>query len=102
MAYREKLNRSERVNMVNAMEFIARQINHEGIFMHWLSIGVADGDIPYGSFEDTEDRDYYIEDDDTFADLMKTFLRCMKAAADNGGLYCNGVVSKDAPEGDDD
>lgn len=87
--------------MILAMEYIARNINHEGIFDLWLMEGVADGDIQYGDFDATnEDLDYYIEDDKTFADIMGTFLACMMLAAKegNGGLYCNGVVTKDGDE----
>ena len=45
------MNTKERVKMVKAMEYIARQLNDESIFMGWLSIGVADGDIPYGDLD---------------------------------------------------
>lgn len=90
----------ERVKMIKAMEFIARNINDENIFVNrWLAAGVADGDIDYGDMstdkEDAENLEYYI-DDATFADLMETFLRCMAAAKKSGGLYCDGVVSKEA------
>ena len=88
------MNREERMKMVKAMEFIARQLNDEEIFEAWLIDGVADGDIEYGdlSAEAGEDMDYYLEDQH-FSDLMDTFLRCMKAAKKSGGLYCDGVVS---------
>lgn len=39
--------------------------------------------------------EYYMEDE-PFADLMDTFLRCMAHARRDGGLYCDGVVSKEA------
>lgn len=98
------MNTKERVKMVKAMEYIARQLNDERIFMGWLSIGVADGDIPYGDLdyrgngdEVDEGLEYYCEDA-RFADLMDTFLRLMKRAVVNdSGLYCDGIVSK--PEG---
>ncbi len=35
-------------------------------------------------------------EDEPFADLMDTFLRCMAHARRDGGLYCDGVVSKEA------
>ena len=86
----------ERVKMLKAMEFVCRQINNEDIFMRWLYAGVADGDIPYGDFrsewEDEDMYDYYISEDE-FADLMKLFLRLMKQAYNDGGLFCGGVVS---------
>lgn len=88
------MKREERMKMVKAMEYIAQQLNDEGIFESWLIDGVADGDIEYGdlSAEAGEDIDWYIEDQH-FSDLMETFLRCMKAAKRSGGLYCDGVVS---------
>ena len=95
------MNIPERIKMVKAMEFLARQINDEDVFYFWLGDGVADGDIPYGDLsvpaDDTpikEDAAYwYCESDRRFAELMGTFVRRMKRACDSGGLYCDGVVS---------
>lgn len=88
----------ERVKMVKAMEFIARQINDEEVLMGWLVSGVADGDIKYGdlSIENLEEDEatYYANNDEDFSELMACFLRRMVAASKSGGLYCNGVVSK--------
>lgn len=86
------INRSERLKMVRAMEFVTRQINDEMVFENWLMFGVADGDID-GSESDAE-LEYYIEDNDTFAELMDVFLYVMSKAYKSGGLYCDGVVSK--------
>ena len=88
------MKREERIKMVKAMEYIARQLNDEEILESWLAAGVADGDIEYGdlSAEAGEDMDYYLEDQH-FSDLMETFLNCMHAAKRSGGLYCDGVVS---------
>lgn len=89
----------ERIKMVKAMEFIARQINDESIFEIWLYDGVADGDIDYGDLEiktgDEKMLDIYFKDDANFADLMDTFLYCMKKAYHSGGLYCDEIVSKE-------
>lgn len=89
----------ERILMVKAMEFICRNINHEGVFMGWLMCGVADSDIKYGDFstdKGEEDEAYwYAEDDDKFAELMGYFLEKMVQTEEKGGLYCGGVVSKD-------
>ena len=92
------MNKVERIKMLKAMEFIARQINDEELFMdNWLVLGVADGDIEYGDLSiktsDEEDLDYYMEDE-TFSDLMDTFLYMMHDAYKDGGLYCDNVVSK--------
>lgn len=81
----------ERAKMVNAMEFICRQINDEEVFEDWLINGVADGDIEYGNLTSEVDE-YYLEDEN-FAFLMACFLRRMTAAKKSGGLYCDGVVS---------
>jgi hypothetical protein len=84
--------------MVKAMEYLARQINDEDIFETWLSLGVADGDIPYGQLEvqpqDEEDLYTYFEDNDDFANLMDLFLRVMSEALKSDGLYCDNIVSK--------
>lgn len=95
----KETNKLERLKMVMAMEFIARQVNNEEVFEEWLINGVADGDIPYGATSivlgsDVEaELSYYIEDD-TFAELMGLFLNLMNGARKDGGLYCDNVVSK--------
>ena len=93
------MNTNERIKMVKAMEYIARQLNDESILIDlWFTYGVADGDIDYGDLnvnaEDIDNLEYYI-DDEEFADLMKLFMQCMKSAAKSGGLYCDDVVSKE-------
>lgn len=94
----KRMNKIERMKMVKAMEFIARQINDEDIFMGWLYSGVADGDIQYGdldiTMDDEENLCCYIEDEKDFADLMTTFLRLMAKTWKSGGLWCNGVLSQ--------
>ena len=87
------MNKTERAKMVMAMETIARSINYEPIINSWLMLGVADGDIDENTTLDDEDVEFYYEDDDRFADLMALFLRLMRKAEANGGLYCDGVVS---------
>lgn len=83
-----KLN--ERANVVRVMDMLCRCINNEEVFMPWLSVGVADGDITSETTD--EDLEYYCEDDN-FAELMELFLRLMARAKKDGGLYCDGVVS---------
>lgn len=91
------MNKIERIKMVKAMEFIARNLNDEEIFESWLVSGVADGDIEYGDLNagknDFDDMEYYVRDEN-FADLMSLFLRMMKRADKSGGIYCDGIVSK--------
>lgn len=91
--------KDERIKMVRAMEFIARQINDETIFESWLMCGVADGDID-GS-ETDEDLECYVDDDKEFADLMGLFLRLMKRAGKSGGLYCDNVVDSWSEDGEE-
>lgn len=88
------MNKLERVKMVKAMEYIARQVNDEEVFDIWLSLGVADGDIDYGDFstEDYGEAEYYTNHSG-FSNLMDTFLLVMSHAYKSGGLYCDGVLS---------
>ena len=84
------MNKQERIQMVRAMETIARSINDEDVFEGWLMCGVADGDID----ETTTDAEleYYIEDD-KYSELMETFLNVMSKAKRSGGLYSDDVLS---------
>ena len=75
------------------METLARSINDERVFLTWLSLGVADGDITENTPD--EELEFYVEDEVSFADLMHTFLRCMNGAYKSGGLYVDNVVSKE-------
>lgn len=86
------MDKAERIKIVRAMETIARCVNDEEVLYYWLSFGVADGDIDDNTTDD--ELDYYVGDDDIFADLMQTFLSCMKDAYRSGGLYVDDVVSK--------
>ena len=90
------MNIEERVRLIKAMEYIARQINDEDIFMSWLENGVADGDIEYGDLRYDpldEDMKYYAGDDGNFADVINTFMSVMSRARASGGLYCDGVCA---------
>ena len=89
------MNRTERIKMVKAMEYILRNLNDESDLDSWLILGVADGDIVYGDLfgDGTVDFDYYIEDDE-FSHLMALFIKIIKRTSINGGLYCDKVLSK--------
>lgn len=87
------MNKQKRIEVVKAMETLARSINDERVFLTWLSLGVADGDITENTPD--EELEFYVEDDVSFADLMHTFLRCMNGAYKSGGLYVDNVVSKE-------
>lgn len=94
------MNIKERKAVVLAMEILARNINDEDVFEGWLSCGVADGDINYqhaviavGDIGEEMVDEWYVEDCN-FANLMDTFLRCMRKASKSGGLYCDGMVTE--------
>ena len=84
-------NPIERKKMVLAMEYIARQINDEDIFDYWLTVGVADGEIPYGSFDIEKVDDYWIEDYN-FKNIMVAFQKAIYMAHNDGGLYCDDIA----------
>lgn len=89
----------ERIKLVKAMEYIVRNLNSEEYLEPWLIEGVADGDIEYGdlSIRDEDFDDYgtaYWIKDKEFAELMRLFLVIMAKAKRDGGLYCDGIVSK--------
>lgn len=86
-----QINIRERIEVVRAMETIARAINDESIFEEWLIYGVADGDIDESTKD--EELEYYAEDDKTFGELMSTFTHMMRKVHKNGGLYVDGVTS---------
>lgn len=85
------MNKQQRIEVVKAMETLARCVNDEYIFEEWLMFGVADGDIDENTTD--EELEYYIEDEE-FSELMGTFLRVIKRAHRSGGLYVDNVVSK--------
>lgn len=87
------MNTNKRIELVKAMEMLARAVNDERNILTWFTIGVADGDITENSV--TDDIEYYIEDE-TFAELMDTFLYVMENARRSGGLYFDGILSKEA------
>lgn len=81
----------KRIEVIRAMETIARCINDETIFDSWLMLGVADGDIAPDTTD--EDLECYAEDEN-FSEIMGLFLRLMSQANKSGGLYCDNIVSK--------
>jgi hypothetical protein len=87
------MNTNKRIELVKAMEMLARAVNDERNILTWFTIGVADGDITENSVAD--DIEYYT-DDETFAELMDTFLYVMENARRSGGLYFDGILSKEA------
>ena len=82
----------KRKEMVLAMELLVRSVNNEELIMPWLSCGVPDGDIE--RFEEDEVDEYFTQDKE-FAELMGLFLKIMARAYKDGGLYADGVTSKE-------
>lgn len=96
MSSKKSIGRSERDKLVRAMEYIARQVNDDGTVDLWLSLGVADGDIPYAVLtDDSENRLAEYITDEGLSELMRVFLRVMTMAYTKGGLWCDGVSSKE-------
>ena len=81
-------NIENRKKAILAMEYLARSVNYEDLFYNiWLSEGVPDGDIPFGSLDLADVADCLVEDDDTFDNIMETFLKVMYLARGNGDLF---------------
>ena len=89
------MNNHQRCMVIRAMETIIKAVNNTELITHWRVEAIADGDIRPGTTD--EDLEYYIEDK-AFADLMDTFLRVMRNAQEDGGLYVDGIVSKSEGE----
>ena len=80
----------ERAKTVMAMERIVRCINCESYIDSWLMCGddtTVEDVVQY--------YDSYLEDAE-FKDLMTLFLKLMRKAGTNGGLYEDGIVSAEA------
>lgn len=99
------MNKIERMKLVKAMEMLARCVNNEELFDAWITFGVPDGDIEYSDLTVTEEDidPYYCgaegwwtekEANEHFSELMRTFLNLMSCAKEDGGLYCDDVISK--------
>lgn len=74
------------------MELMARSINDELILQSWQIAGVADGDLERGEWDISKVDENYIKDE-AFKQLMTDFLIVMSEAYEDGGLYCDGIVS---------
>ena len=87
------MNLKSRVATVRAMDEIMRSLNDENKMMTWLMYGVPDGEID----ENTTDEELYwlVEEDKSFADLMYWFIRIMNKVSPNGGMWVDGICSKE-------
>lgn len=75
-----------RAKVVRSMDIMARCINDENILMSWLMCGVADEDIKSDTTDDEIISMGYTHDN-TFCELLSLFLRVMKRASEDGGLF---------------
>lgn len=88
-----KINLKERVSVIRAMDTIIRSLNDERDILWWLGSGVPDGEIN----EETTDEELYwlVDDDESFADIMSTFIKIMRRQPINGAMCVDNVLSKE-------
>lgn len=87
------INFKERVSVIRAMDTIVRSLNDEGDILWWLGSGVPDGEIN----PKTTDEELYwlVDDDESFADIMSTFIKIMKRQPVDGAMWVDNVLSKE-------
>lgn len=87
------INLKERVSVIRAMDTIVRSLNDERDILWWLDSGVPDGEIN----EETTDEELYwlVDDDESFADIMSTFVKIMRRQPVNGAMWVDNVLSKE-------
>ena len=87
------INLKERVSVIRAMDTIVRSLNDERDILWWLDSGVPDGEI---NTETTDEELYWlVDDDESFADIMSTFIKIMKRQPVNGAMWVDNVLSKE-------
>ena len=87
------INFKERVSVIRAMDTVVHNLNDEEYVAWWLEDGVPDGEIN----EETADEELYwlVDDDESFADIMSTFIKIMKRQSVNGAMWVDNVLSKE-------
>jgi hypothetical protein len=87
------INLKERVSVIRAMDTIVRSLNDERDILWWLDSGVPDGEIN----EETTDEElgWLVDDDESFADIMSTFIKIMRRQPVNGAMWVDNVLSKE-------
>ena len=87
------INLKERVSVIRAMDTIVHSLNDEEYIAWWLEDGVPDGEID----EETVDEELYwlVDDDESFADIMSTFIKIMRRQPVNGAMWVDNVLSKE-------
>ena len=87
------INLKERVSVIRAMDIIVRSLNDERDILWWLDSGVPDGEI---NAETTDEELYWlVDDDESFADIMSTFVKIMRRQPVNGAMWVDNVLSKE-------
>ena len=87
------INFKERVSVIRAMDTIVRSLNDERDILWWLDSGVPDGEI---NTETTDEELYWLVDDnESFADIMSTFIKIMRRQPVNGAMWVDNVLSKE-------
>lgn len=89
----KNINLKERVSVIRAMDTIIRSLNDERDILWWLDSGVPDGEI---NTETTDEELYWlVDDDESFADIMSTFIKIMRRQPVNGAMWVDNVLSKE-------
>ena len=90
---KNNINLKERVSVIRAMDTIVRSLNDEEYVAWWLEDGVPDGEID----EETADEELYwlVDDDESFANIMLTFIKIMKCPLFDGAMLVDNVLSKE-------
>ena len=87
------INLKERVSVIRAMDTIVHSLNDERDILWWLEDGVPDGEI---NTETTDEELYWlVDDDESFADIMSTFIKIMRRQPINGAMWVDNVLSKE-------
>lgn len=87
------INLKERVSVIRAMDTIVRSLNDEEYVAWWLEDGVPDGEIDEGTAD--EELYWLVDDDESFADIMSTFIKIMRRQSVNGAMWVDNVLSKE-------
>ena len=90
---KNNINLKERVSVIRAMDTIVRSLNDEEYVAWWLEDGVPDGEIDEGTAD--EELYWLADDDESFADIMSTFIKIMKRQSVNGAMWVDNVLSKE-------
>lgn len=88
-----KINLKERVSVIRAMDTVIRSLNDESDILWWLSSGVPDGEINPKTTD--EELHWLVDDNESFADIMSTFIKIMRKQPVDGAMWVDNVLSKE-------